>query len=89
MALSFNKMTFGQVSRFIDLLKSYLDAFKDDTDKEDMDISLDVSMESMENEDEGNVINQSRLGERSLHSKYLGSIYKTQFTWNWTFILRY
>ena len=60
MALSFNKMTFGQVSRFIDLLKSYLDVFKDDTGKEDMDISLDVSMESVENEDEGNVINQSR-----------------------------
>ncbi|KAL9988516.1 hypothetical protein ACROYT_G002971 [Oculina patagonica] len=60
MALSFHKMSFSQVSHFVDLLKSYLSSRENDNDKEEMDISLDVSMQSVESEDEGNVTDKSR-----------------------------
>lgn len=60
MALSFHKMSFGQVSHFVDLLKTYLGSCESDNDKEEMDISLDVSMQSVESEDEGNVTDKSR-----------------------------
>ena len=60
MALSFHKMSFSQVSHFVDLLKTYLGSFEAGNDKEEMDISLDVSMQSVESEDEGNVTDKPR-----------------------------
>ena len=60
MTLSFHKMSFSQVSHFVDLLKTYLGSHENDNDKEEMDISLDVSMQSVESEDEGNVTDKSR-----------------------------
>lgn len=62
MTLSFNKMTFGQASHFVDQMKVYMgtETFKHNADEEALDTSLDVSMQSTENEDEGKVINMSR-----------------------------
>ena len=65
MTLSFNKMTFGQVSHFVDQMKVYMgmETFKHNADEEALDTSLDVSMQSTETEDEGKVINMSRLAK--------------------------
>ena len=60
MALSFHKMSFSQVSHFVDLVKTYLGNGKNDNDKEDVDVSLDVSMQSVGSEDEGNATFKSR-----------------------------
>ena len=62
MALSFYKMSFSQVSHFVDLLKMYLGNSENGNNKEEMEISLDVSMQSVENEDEGNVKDLSGIG---------------------------
>ena len=62
MALSFYKMSFSQVSHFVDLLKMYLGSSENENNKEEMEISLDVSMQSVENEDEGNVKDLSNIG---------------------------
>lgn len=62
MALSFDKMSFSQVSHFVDMLKTYLGSCETDNNKEEMELSLDVSMQSVENEDEGNVNDVSRKG---------------------------
>lgn len=62
MALSFYKMSFSQVSHFVDLLKMYLGSSENENNKEEMEISLDVSMQSVENEDEGNVKDLSSIG---------------------------
>ena len=61
MALSFHKMSFSQVSHFVDMLKTYLNSSKNDNDKEEMDISLDISMQSADNDEEGNDIDKSKL----------------------------
>ena len=61
MALSFYKMSFSQVSHFVDLLKMYLGSSENENNKEEMEISLDVSMQSVENEDEGNVKDLSSI----------------------------
>ena len=47
-------MTFGQVSHFVDQMKVYMgtETFKHNADEEALDTSLDVSMQSTENEDE-------------------------------------
>ena len=65
MTLSFNKMTFGQVSHFVDQMKVYMgtETFKHSADEEALDTSLDVSMQSTKTEDEGKVINMSRLAK--------------------------
>lgn len=62
MALSFYKMSFSQVSHFVDMLKTYLGSSENDNNKEEMETSLDVSMQSVENEDEGNKNDMSRTG---------------------------
>lgn len=62
MALSFYKMSFSQVSHFVDLLKMYLGSRENENNEEEMEISLDVSMQSVENEDEGNVKDLSSIG---------------------------
>ena len=62
MALSFYKMSFSQVSHFVDLLKMYLGGRENENNQEEMEISLDVSMQSVENEDEGNVKDLSSIG---------------------------
>lgn len=58
-------MTFGQVSHFVDQMKVYIgmETLKHNADEEALDISLDVSMQSTENEDEGKVINMPRLAK--------------------------
>lgn len=58
-------MTFGQASLFVDQMKVYMgtETFKHNADEEALDTSLDVSMQSTENEDEGKVINMSRLAK--------------------------
>ena len=61
MALSFYKMSFSQVSHFVDMLNTYLGSCEIDNNKEKMELSLDVSMQSVENEDEGNVNDMSRI----------------------------
>ena len=50
------------MSHFVDLLKTYLGSSGNDNNKDEMEISLDVSMQSAENEDEGNVNDVSRIG---------------------------
>ncbi|XP_022789154.1 anaphase-promoting complex subunit 5-like [Stylophora pistillata] len=68
MTLSFNKMTFGQVSHFVDQLKVYkgMETFKHATDKEELDASLDVSMQSTETlDEEEEVISMSRSALRN------------------------
>jgi len=62
MALSFYKMSFSQVSHFVDMLKTYLGSSENDNNKEEMETSLDVTMQSVENEDEGNKNDMSRTG---------------------------
>lgn len=62
MALSFYKMSFSQVSHFVDLLKMYLGSRENENNEEEMEISLDVSMQSVENEDGGNVKDLSSIG---------------------------
>ena len=62
MALSFYKINFSQVSHFVDMLKMYLGSCKIDNNKEEMEIGLDVSMQSVENKEEGNVNDVSRIG---------------------------
>lgn len=62
MALSFYKMSFSQVSHFVDMLKTYLGSSENDNNKEEMETSLDVSMQSVENADEGNKNDMSRTG---------------------------
>lgn len=62
MALSFHKMSFSQVSHFIDLLKTYLESCEDGNVDDEMDSSMDVSMQSVENEEEENVTKKIRLG---------------------------
>ena len=56
-------MTFGQVSHFVDQMKVYMgmETLKHNADEEALDTSLDGSMQSTENEDEGKVISMSRL----------------------------
>ncbi|XP_020627681.1 anaphase-promoting complex subunit 5-like isoform X3 [Orbicella faveolata] len=63
MALSFYKMSFSQVSHFVDMLKTYLGSSENDNNKEEMETSLDVTMQSVENEDEGNKNDMSRTGK--------------------------
>jgi len=64
MALSFYKMSFSQVSHFVDMLKTYLSSSENDNNKEEMEStsSLDVSMQSVENEDEGTKSDMSGIG---------------------------
>ena len=62
MALSFHKMSFSQVSHFVDLLKTYLENSEDGNVDEEMDSSMDVSMQSVENEEEENITKKIRLG---------------------------
>lgn len=62
MALSFHKMSFSQVTHFVHLLKTYLDNFEnDDGVDNEMDSSLDVSMRSVENEEDENLFMKTRL----------------------------
>ena len=61
MALSFHKMSFSQVSHFVDLLKTYLDNCKNDDVNEEIDSSLDISMQSVENEEDENTTKMTRL----------------------------
>jgi len=60
MALSFHKMSFSQVSHFVDLLKTYLDNCENADAAEDLDVIMDISMQSVENEEEENVTKKSR-----------------------------
>ena len=62
MTLSFHKMSFSQVSHFVDLLKTYLDNCKNDNVNDEMDSSLDISMQSVENEEEEIATKTTRLG---------------------------
>ena len=57
MALSFHKMSFSQVSHFVDLLKTYLENSEDGN----VDEEMDVSMQSVENEEEENITKKIRL----------------------------
>ena len=50
------------MSHFVDMLKTYLGSCEINSNKEEMELSLDVSMQSVENEDEGNVNDMSRIG---------------------------
>ena len=61
MALSFHKMSFSQVSHFVDLLKMYLDNCETDVVNNEMESSLDVSMQSVENDVEENGSNETRF----------------------------
>lgn len=61
MALSFYKMSFSQVSHFVDMLKTYLGSCEIVNNKEEIELSLDISMQSVENEDEGNVNDMSKI----------------------------
>ncbi|KAM7434149.1 Anaphase-promoting complex subunit 5 [Porites harrisoni] len=60
MALSFHKMSFSQVSHFVDLLKMYLDNCEIDVPDNEMESSLDVSMQSVENDVEENGSSNTR-----------------------------
>ena len=60
MALSFHKMSFSQVSHFVDLLKTYLDNCENADVAEDLDVIMDISMQSVENEEGENVTKKSR-----------------------------
>ncbi|CAH3017657.1 unnamed protein product [Porites evermanni] len=60
MALSFHKMSFSQVSHFVDLLKMYLDDCETDVPNNEMESSLDVSMQSVENDVEENGSSNTR-----------------------------
>jgi len=59
--LSFHKMSFSQVSHFVDLLKMYLDDCETDVANDEMESSLDVSMQSVENDVEENGSNKTRF----------------------------
>ena len=61
MALSFHKMSFSQVSHFVDLLKMYLDECETDVATNEMESSLDVSMQSVENDVEENGSSKTRF----------------------------
>ena len=61
MALSFHKMSFSQVSHFVDLLKMYLDNCEIDVPHNEMESSLDVSMQSVENDVEENGSSNTRF----------------------------
>ena len=61
MALSFHKMSFSQVSHFVDLLKMYLDNCETDVPDNEMESSLDVSMQSVENDVEENGSSNTRF----------------------------
>lgn len=50
------------MSHFVDLLKMYLGSRENENNEEEMEISLDVSMQSVENEDGGNVKDLSSIG---------------------------
>lgn len=50
------------MSHFVDMLKTYLGSSENDNNKEEMETSLDVSMQSVENADEGNKNDMSRTG---------------------------
>ena len=52
------------MSHFVDMLKTYLGGSENDNNKEEMETtsSLDVSMQSVENEDEGNRSDMSKIG---------------------------
>ncbi|KAJ7372327.1 hypothetical protein OS493_019772 [Desmophyllum pertusum] len=43
------------------MLKTYLNSSKNDNDKEEMDVSLDISMQSADNDEEGNDTDKSKL----------------------------
>lgn len=59
--MSFHKMSFSQVSHFVDLLKMYLDNCETDVVNNEMESSLDVSMQSVENDVEENGSNETRF----------------------------
>ena len=61
MALSFHKMSFSQVSHFVDLLKMYLDDCETAVANNEMESSLDVSMQSVENDVEENGSSKTRF----------------------------
>ena len=62
MTLSFHKMSFSQVSHFVDLLKTYI---RDDTASGDVDLefnsNMDVSMQSLDNGQDQSVTTKTRL----------------------------
>ena len=62
MTLSFHKMSFSQVSHFVDLLKTYI---QDDTASGDVDLefesNMDVSMQSLDNGQDQSVTTKTRL----------------------------
>lgn len=61
MTLSFHKMSFSQVSHFVDLLKTYI---QDDTASGDVDLefdsNMDVSMQSLDNGQDQSVTTKTR-----------------------------
>ena len=61
MALSFHKMSFSQVSHFEDLLKMSLGNCEIDVPDNEMESSLDVSMQSVENDVEENGSSNTRF----------------------------
>lgn len=84
MALSFHKMSFSQVSHFVDLLKTYMDGCESRDVIEDVDSSMDISMQSVESENNEIISNNVRFVPSN---RYL-SVFTGQFVRVWIYWIK-